>query len=522
MNTQALEILLNANQILASTLEIDQLLNKILGLSAEVVQAETGSLLLLDERTHELVFDVALGEAGHQLKTIRLKIGEGIAGWVAEKNEPLILNDPAKDPRWTRRGDQKTQFVTRSILCVPLVHQGRLLGVVQAINKRDPNGFAKEDLGILKAFAAQAAVAIQNARLLSFLRQEKEKMDLILSQMELGAVYTNEKGQCLVANPSARNMFGISSADCSAYYLWDILKTFSLNPPLEQLKDLSQEVIPFEATRTEGGTFIISGLIKKIFSDKRELTGLLTVVRDITAEKKEEKLKRDFLSLMSHKLKTPLVAIIGYTPVLLDEDDPFQLAPFVKKAIQAIHKQGLHLKQLVEKLISFSMIDSENLKVDKKPFNVKELLNEIVIQMKTYLEDQKALVHFDASLEALPSIPVDYDHFREIFKGLIENAVKFNRNAEKKVKLSGKLDHQRVFLLVEDDGCGIPSQEFDKIFHKFYQIEESFTGQVEGAGLGLALIKRLVEVQGGTVQVNSTVGKGSIFTISFPLENGHT
>src|SRR3990167_6340542 len=106
MRLEDIELLLSANRVLASTLDIDKLLKIVLELAAQVVKAETGSLLLLDEKTNELVFDVALGEAGKELKTIRLKMGEGIAGWVAQENKPLIVNDPANDPRWTRRGDR--------------------------------------------------------------------------------------------------------------------------------------------------------------------------------------------------------------------------------------------------------------------------------------------------------------------------------------------------------------------------------------------------------------------------------
>src|SRR5205823_4719178 len=123
---------------------------------------ETGSLLILDEKTNELVFDVALGEAGKELKTIRLKVGEGIAGWVAKEQKPQIVNDPGKDPRWARKADQKTKFVTRSILCVPMLYQGQLLGVVQTINKKGSEGFTEDDMVILGAFASQTAVAIQN------------------------------------------------------------------------------------------------------------------------------------------------------------------------------------------------------------------------------------------------------------------------------------------------------------------------------------------------------------------------
>lgn len=516
MRLEDIELLLSANRILASTLDVDQLLKIVLKLAAQVVQAETGSVLLLDEKTNELVFDIALGEAGKELKTIRLKLGEGIAGWVAKENKPLIVNDPSSDPRWTRRADDKTKFVTRSILCVPMVYQDKLLGVVQAINRKDANGFSQEDLIVLEAFAAQTAVAIQNARLFSSLRQEKEKVETIFSQMAEGAVFCDESGRVILANPAGVRLLAIEGEN---HNFWEILKPFTTNVSIETLRAGESDLMPFEASRTEGKTLILAGLIKKIVSDKGELIGHLSVFRDVTLEKKEEKLKRDFLSLMSHKLKTPLVAITGYTPMLLEDEDLPKLNPFFQKAIKSIHLQGMHLKQLVEKLISFSLIEAEDMKVEKRPHESKKLIQEVLMTMKTMLEEKKAIVVLDGSLDQLPQISVDYDKFRDVMKSLIENAAKFNPKEERKILISGRNHDGNVSLSVQDNGRGIPPEEFEKIFQKFYQIEESFTGQVEGAGLGLALVKRFVEAHGGAVSVESKIGEGSTFTVTFSAEN---
>ena len=516
MNLKDIEPLLNANRILASTLDIDRLLKVVLELAAQVVGAETGSLLLLDQKTNELVFDIALGEAGRELKTIRLKMGEGIAGWVAQEGRPLIVNDPKTDPRWTRRGDEKTKFVTRSILCVPMVYQGNLMGVVQAINRKDPNGFSEEDRMLLEAFAAQTAVAIQNARLFSSLRQEKEKVETIFAQMAEGAVLSDEEGRFLAANPAARALLGVQEDGQSPENIWELLSNFQTVPAIPSLRSEKASESAFEASRAEGKTLILSGLVKLIQSDKGELIGHLTVFRDVTAEKKEERLKRDFLSLMSHKLKTPLVAITGYTPMILEDEAIMGASPFTKKGLQAIHTQGLHLKGLVEKLISFSMVEAEQMTLDLKPCSLKALAEESVAAMETFLAEKKARVALDSSLDSARPVNVDAEKFKEAIKGLVENAAKFNSKEEKMITLSSAERGNETSLIVEDDGVGIPSEELDKIFQKFYQVEESFTGQVEGAGLGLALVKRLVESHGGKVRVESKIGAGSQFTITLP------
>jgi len=516
VNLTDIENLLKANRILSSTLEIDKLLKVVLELAAEVVRAETGSLLILDEKTNELVFDVALGDAGQTLKTIRLKLGEGIAGWVAKENKPLIVNDPANDPRWTRRADDKTKFITRSILCVPMVHQGKLLGVVQAINRKDSSGFSEEDRIVLEAFASQAGVALQNARLFSSLKQEKEKVETIFSEMSEGALLTEDKGNLLLCNPSGSRLLAINEEE-EKNNIWEIFKNFSIAPPLTQFIKSESSLITFEAARKGGKSLILSGLMKKIISEKKELIGYLTILRDVTLEKKEEKLKRDFLSLMSHKLKTPLVAITGYTPMLLEDEELPKLQPYFKKAIEAIHNQGVHLKQLVEKLILFSLIEAEELKLNKRQSEVKKIILEVMNGMKTVLEEKKINLVLDESLDKIPTLSLDQEKFKEVIKCLMENAIKFNPKNEKNITLSGTFNGLEICLSIRDNGTGIPSEEFDKIFQKFYQIEESFTGQVEGAGLGLSLVKRLVEVHGGRVEVESKMGEGSAFIIHLPL-----
>lgn len=512
-----IEPLLNANRILASTLELNDLLQIVLKLAAQVVEAETASILLLDEKTNELVFDVALGEVEKKLKTIRLKLGEGIAGWVAKENQPLIVNDPSNDLRWTRRADEKTKFMTRSILCVPVAHQGKLLGVIQAINRKDTNGFSQEDRVVLEAFASQTAVAIQNARLFSSLRQEKEKVETIFSQMVEGAIFSDEEGDFVIANSSASNLLSLSDHKILKNNLWKVLDSFTLNPPLDFLK--KQNLVSFEALRKEGKMLILSGMIKKILSDKKELVGYLMVFRDVTTEKKEEGLKRNFLSLISHKLKTPLVAITGYAVLLVEDERLDSLEPFFKKAFQTIYAQGIHLKKLVEKLISFSMVEAKEIRIEKRSNVVKKMTEEIITGMKPILEEKKAVVTLDASLDLLPTLAVDYDKFSTIVENLVENGIKFNSHVEKEISISGKSENGSILISVKDNGVGIPPEEQNKIFQKFYQIEESFTGQVEGAGLGLALVKRLVEEHGGVVRVESKMGVGSTFTTVFPEKN---
>jgi diguanylate cyclase (GGDEF)-like protein len=158
-----LAILHDVAKALTSSLNLDSVLQTIMDKMAAYFRPDTWSLLMTDDEHHELYFAIAIGDASESLKSVRLRIGEGIAGWVAKHGEPLVVPDVSKDERFASRIDQMTQWKTRSILCVPLSSKGKILGVIQLINV-DMSSFGKDQFMLLQALADYAAIAIDNAR----------------------------------------------------------------------------------------------------------------------------------------------------------------------------------------------------------------------------------------------------------------------------------------------------------------------------------------------------------------------
>ncbi len=165
-----LRILTELSALINSTLDTREIRKRAIEAATRLMHAETGSLLLVDPERKELFFEVALGEQGEKLKEIRLRIGEGIAGYVAQTGEPLIIHDVQNDPRFFRGADEKSDFRTRTMLCVPVKSRDTVVGVLQAINKKDGR-FNEDDLDTLASLANQVAVAIENARLYEELRE---------------------------------------------------------------------------------------------------------------------------------------------------------------------------------------------------------------------------------------------------------------------------------------------------------------------------------------------------------------
>ena len=166
-----LKTLKEISRLLNSTLDEKEVKTRAMEAATQLMEAEVGSLLLIDEATQELYFEVALGDRGERVKEIRLKMGEGIAGWVAKTGEPVIVADAQKDPRFARKADDKSAFVTRTLICVPVKIRDKIIGVLQAINKLGAQPFSKWDLEEFQSLADQVAIAVDNANLYKELQE---------------------------------------------------------------------------------------------------------------------------------------------------------------------------------------------------------------------------------------------------------------------------------------------------------------------------------------------------------------
>ena len=173
---EQLTFLHETSQALTSTLDLQQVLDSTMELATSILDAQAATLMLIDEETNELVFNIPYGEKRELLHSYRMPMGEGIAGWVATHGEPALVNEVAVDDRFSRDADVRTGFLTKSVICVPLQIKDRTIGVLEALNKASTEGFTDDDLRLLGTLAAQASIAIENARLYRTLREERDKI----------------------------------------------------------------------------------------------------------------------------------------------------------------------------------------------------------------------------------------------------------------------------------------------------------------------------------------------------------
>lgn len=249
-----------------------------------------------------------------------------------------------------------------------------------------------------------------------------------------------------------------------------------------------------------------------------------TGMKALKGEEADEKM----LSLVSHKLRTPLSIINGYSEAILSQSSKENFSPFTAKALEEIHKQGNKLCYLVDKLLFFNKVMHLHTRdVAYKTLNLKNLLKSCANDAISHDEETASLPPSSTIAKRGTFIEIDCPSSLELkadeelvsflAEELLSNAIKFNNKAEKIIKVQCAHHGDCISISIRDYGAGIRPQDVNKIFDRFYQVDDYFTGQIDGWGLGLTIVKKIMDLHHGSISVVSDRGLGSIFTISFPL-----
>ncbi len=241
----------------------------------------------------------------------------------------------------------------------------------------------------------------------------------------------------------------------------------------------------------------------------------------------DEALSAKALTLISHKLRTPLSIINGYSEAVLSQAEKEKFSPFTTKALEEINKQGSRMSVLVDKLMAFNQaISADKGHLEKKPVALKELIKECASKVIAQDEGPVAasqsngmkrgtFIEIDCSSQL--TLLANADMLRLAVQELLENAIKFNNKMEKTIKVQVANHGDSISISIRDYGVGIRPQDVSQIFTPFYQVDDYFTGQVNGWGLGLPMVQRILDLHNGSISVVSDRGLGSIFTLSFPI-----
>jgi PAS domain S-box-containing protein len=521
--------LMEASIIINSTRNLEQLLKIIMQSAEKVMQAEASSVFLIDSEKNELFFEVATGPKEEEVKKIRLKMGVGIAGWVAYTGESLLVPDVSKDPRFARRVDDQTKFITKSVICVPLKVRNQTIGVVQVLNKIGGGHFSSTEIKFLEALASQAAIAIENANLYEHLEEraeqlnkelknanldlgiEKLRIESMVQSMEDAVVAVDKQKKIVMVNRVAERIFSIDGYKAEGKALGEVIKMKDVVDNISTVlitKNINKIEFKFQLGNKE---HIFAAAIAPIVDEKMEAAGSVAVFRDITEIKELDKMKSEFLNMVSHELRTPLTPIQAYSELMMIRNVDNEK---VKKYANIINKETQRLGALIGDLLDLSRIDAgKGLSLTLEPVDMNELMNTVYETFRNASAKHKIILTLPEKSEI---IMVDKNKIIQVMTNLLSNALKYSPDGGDIVIRTWVKD-EIFYGSVKDYGLGIAPDDLDKIFEKFYRVESEKVKKIGGTGIGLPIVKHILELHNGGVEVKSEFNKGSEFIFHIPI-----
>lgn len=350
---------------------------------------------------------------------------------------------------------------------------------------------------------------------------ERDRSEAIVSCLPDGIIVTDMDHNLILANPRAEKMFKFSAQELVGKHLADYIQDENLIDQLENKKiSAENDVVAREITFQNDDNQTLIYELKSSFaqtSDSRPI-GIITTLRDITHDRELEELREGFLRTVSHELRTPLTSIIGFLE-LLDFQHNKGIDDQSRKSLEIVYSQANHLKCLIEDLLELSRINAGEVAIIYIEVNIQELLS-TVAQSFQILTKRKGLDFVIGPIDPSLTVEADVGSLRRILINLISNAVKFTDKGH--ICVNVEADETNITFSVEDTGIGLMEDERDVIFQKFRQVDYSSTRRYEGIGLGLSIVKQLLELHDGTITVDSTYGKGSTFSFTIPIRQTKT
>ena len=539
---QNTETLLRILTEVSSSLDLDRALNRTLALLNDAIGAEQGTIMLLNAEDNLLHFRAGYGYLAQKVsgegRGFRLKIGEGLAGWVVERREPALINDLHNDPRWVKTSVSSMEH--RSAIAMPLLVAEDVIGVLMVFHRK-PNYFSAELLNMVKAIAGQVAVSINNAHLYELIRDQAERLgnmlrreqedasrsQAILEAVADGVLVTGPNNRISFINQSAAQILDLEPGRVIGQSLDVFGGLFgkSAGTWMETIRNWSDGPMAYEPGDTfaeqldlENGRIVLVHLAPVIFQN--DFLGTVSIFRDITHEVEVDRLKSEFVATVSHELRTPMTSIRGYVDVLL------------MGAAGAVNENQVHflnivknnterLNILVNDLLDVSRIESGRVTLSPQALDLREIAEDVIgdVLRRSQEENKPMALSLDAP-KKLPAVYGDIERVRQILGNLVDNAYHYTpENGTITVQIHTPNGGREVQVDVRDTGVGIPLEDQSRVFERFYRGEHPLVLQTPGTGLGLSIVKEIVEMHKGRIWMKSTgvPGDGSTFSFTLPV-----
>ena len=466
---------------IAGSLDLDGVLSSVVDAAVTLTHAEEGSLLLIDDRTGELYMRASRNFKEEFVRTFRLPVQDTLAGTAIRTCQPVLVDEQTPQKI-------KTSYLVHSLVYVPLIVRDRGIGVLGVDNRRQNTPFKERDVKLLATLAEYAVLAIENARLYSHAIQERQKLETVITHIQDGVVVVDKEQRLVLVNDIAINSFNLPTSG----YIGQPYRQFFPQPELKELVESSTGRL---ANRVE-----VSIEDGRVFSARIAIipgVGRAITLHDITYLKKLDHIKSDFVSTVSHDLRSPLTAILGYTE-LIERVGPLNETQidFLNRVQVSVH----NITSLVDDLLNLGRIEA-GFDSRKEKVALDQLIRFATDNLSRRISDKGLTLSMDMP-NNFPIVFGNPVQLRQVVDNLIDNAIKYsNKNGTVRVRCA--VEENQVIFQVTDSGIGIPNMDLPYVFDKFYRASNVSSDQ-PGTGLGLAIVKSIVENHQGRIWVDST------------------
>ncbi len=531
----------NLSSKMIGSIEIDHLAGQILDEYLDLYGGTAGALLLAEEYGDRMLVQAERWLSPSLRGTLVRQAGP--LARCAERSQVVMARYPETV---TQLSVWETQVPVAQEIYVPLVHTGRVIGVVVIAFTEllEPNA---EALALWDSIAAQASVALAAAynhlevkRAFQSLQEQAAQIEVlnaqleeerdraaaqldiylsIVSTMRAGAWLCDTGGNLLVVNTTFREFFGEVREDAPAEEVLTKIQThLSTDDPF--LDDVRHLIHSYDEV-TEGRIRLSSGYVLQWSSapvgTATQRVGRLFTFQDVTELAELDRLKSEFVNTVSHELRTPLTSIMGYLSLVLAETvGPLQEQQ--REFLNVVSRNTTRLANLINDLLDIQRIESGRTPLQRSQVCLPRVVQQVAETFRVQAEQKGLRFEVTAAPGEPPLISADPDRLTQIASNLVSNAVKYTQRGS--VKVSVQWGRESVDMIVEDTGIGIPAADQKRVFEKFYRAEHPYVREVGGTGLGLPIVKTMVEEHGGEIRLESVPGKGSKFIVSFPLLSG--
>jgi signal transduction histidine kinase len=544
-----LAMLYQINGVLSSSLDLADTLNLVMDSLIQLSGAERGCLVLLDDEGN-LDVQAARNFGQKDVSPGEVELSYTVVRDAVEGEHPVLTTNAQLDPRFSEQ-ESVVGYQLRSIACVPFHVRGRVTGALYLDNRMREGAFSEADLSLLTAFADQAAVAIENARLytmtdqalaarvqeLTTLQQIYRELNASLDVERVLSLTLSWAIQATGAREGALSVLEDSADQSHPKVVHTIPSAEGREPAKLESGVVERALASREPIIIDRGRMVVpicyEGRALAVLDLRRngdgsfrpdlvQFAGRLADHAAVAVEnarlyekiRQANEAKSEFVSFVSHELRTPMTSICGYAE-LLQKGIAGPLTPQQGEFVRTVRNNAQRMEILVSDLQDISRLEAGKLYLEMEPTRLTDALDNALQATQAQIADRSQALTVDVP-EDLPPVLADRARLAQILINLLSNAYKYTPEGGE-IRVRAWLEGTHVHLAVSDTGIGMSEEDQARLFTKFFRSEDPAVREVAGTGLGLCIVKNLVEVQGGEIAVESELGVGTTFTFTVPV-----